>query len=638
MNEKTRETLYNAITDLPDERIEEALPPRKEPKNRGGRKALLPLAACLAAAALFGAWDHGLLGHGGGAGGGGTGEVYMSYAGPVFPLSALGDPDLTAERSVTFDFSPYAPHEETWETPEGQTEQSTAWKSQAVVTDSYTLTNRLDTEQTVTLLYPFAADLLSGQDLRPTLTVDGQAVETALHIGPTAEGYKDLFTGDPEAANAPWNLIDLMGWTSYRTILEAGYLDRTLAPVPALDQPVTVYRLTGCAPPAGYEGESFDLGVTYRPGARVLTWGFNAGFRDEETGAEGRGCVVSADGSDRTVPALIVLDGDLEDAEVRAYAPGRFETPLEGASWTLTREETTLAQVLPAIAGESLANSWRYGDGASLLSALTPAEYTDLAARSLSDLGVLTGDPAQLYGAGMLEELLNTSFSYMKEIGESFFDTLEGEGLSADDLSSKQRGIASYFNKLRKGTFDPSIITTTVNNHLENIEKWCPKTHPQRDAVLNVVEASLLQILKCAVEAQEKQWKIFQSANLTLRHLNQLRLLSSIEKKVREINETDKALAINEKVWKADEIPGSDYRGYFINNNGGKVTINTGVTLKGLTTEGNVSKVAPVYNGNRATFTMNGGSITNNRVGYDPDPGWSDKSVVQYNQDLYVTK
>ena len=428
MNEKTRETLYNAITDLPDARIEEALPPRKEPKNRGGRKALLPLAACLAAAALFGAWDHGLLGHGGAAGGGGTGEVYMSYAGPVFPLSALGDPDLTAERSVTFDFSPYAPHEETWETPEGQTEQSTAWKSQAVVTDSYTLTNPTDKDQTVTLLYPFAADLLSGQDLRPTLTVDGQAVETALHIGPTAEGYKDLFTGDPEAANAPWNLIDLMGWTSYRTILEAGYLDRTLAPVPALDQPVTVYRLTGCAPPAGYEGESFDLGVTYRPGARVLTWGFNAGFRDEETGAEGRGCVVSADGSDRTVPALIVLDGDLEDAEVRAYAPGRFETPLEGASWTLTREETTLAQVLPAIAGESLANSWRYGDGASLLSALTPAEYTDLAARSLSDLGVLTGDPAQLYGAGMLEELLNSSDAADRVFYLSFDVTLPAKG------------------------------------------------------------------------------------------------------------------------------------------------------------------------------------------------------------------
>lgn len=137
-----------------------------------------------------------------------------------------------------------------------------------------------------------------------------------------------------------------------------------------------------------------------------------------------------------------------------------------------------------------------------------------------------------------LRELKKTSEDYMKEIGESFFDTLDGEGLSTDDLSSKQRGIASFFKKLRTGTFDPSIMTATVTNHLENIEKWCPKSHPQRDRVLEVVESSLMQILRYAVEAQEKQWKIFQSSNLTLRHLNQLRLLSSIEKKVRELNET----------------------------------------------------------------------------------------------------
>ena len=145
-----------------------------------------------------------------------------------------------------------------------------------------------------------------------------------------------------------------------------------------------------------------------------------------------------------------------------------------------------------------------------------------------------------------LRDLRNAAEEYMKEIGESFFDTLEGEGLSADDLSSKQRGIASYFNKLRKGTFDPSIITTTVTNHLENIEKWCPKTNPRRDTVLQVVESSLIQILKCAVEAQEKQWKIFQSSNLTLRHLNQLRLLSSIEKKVRELNETENRFLLSD--------------------------------------------------------------------------------------------
>jgi len=145
-----------------------------------------------------------------------------------------------------------------------------------------------------------------------------------------------------------------------------------------------------------------------------------------------------------------------------------------------------------------------------------------------------------------LRDLRKAAEEHMKEIGESFFDTLEGEGLSVDDLSSKQRGIASFFNKLRKGTFDPSIIAPTVANHIENTEKWCPKAHPRRDAVLQVVESSLIHILKCAVEAQEKQWKIFQSANLTLRHLNQLRLLSSIEKKVRELNETENRFLLSD--------------------------------------------------------------------------------------------
>lgn len=145
-----------------------------------------------------------------------------------------------------------------------------------------------------------------------------------------------------------------------------------------------------------------------------------------------------------------------------------------------------------------------------------------------------------------LRELRKSAEAYMKEIGESFFDTLEGEGLSVEDLSNKQRGIASFFNKLRQGHFEPAIITATVTNHLENPEKWCPKSHPQRDMVLQVVEASLLQILRYAFDSQAKQWKIYQSANLTLRHLNQLRLLSSIEKKVHDLNATENRFLLSD--------------------------------------------------------------------------------------------
>ncbi len=145
-----------------------------------------------------------------------------------------------------------------------------------------------------------------------------------------------------------------------------------------------------------------------------------------------------------------------------------------------------------------------------------------------------------------LRELRKAAEEHMVEIGESFFDTLESEGIAIDDLSNKQRGIASFFNKIRRGDFDPGIVNTTVTNHLVNPEKWCAKTHPKREQIIQLAETTLGDILRYAVDAREQQWKIYQSANLTLRHLNQLRLLSSIEQKVRELNETDNRFLLSD--------------------------------------------------------------------------------------------
>lgn len=143
-------------------------------------------------------------------------------------------------------------------------------------------------------------------------------------------------------------------------------------------------------------------------------------------------------------------------------------------------------------------------------------------------------------------DLRKAAEEHMKEIGESFFDTLDSEGLSVDDLANKQRGIASFFAKLKKGIFDPSIENATVANCLDTPEKWCSKTHPNREYILQLVDSSLIEMLRYAVIAREKQWKIYQSAHLTLRHLNQLRLLSSIEKKVRELNETENRFLLSD--------------------------------------------------------------------------------------------
>ena len=135
-----------------------------------------------------------------------------------------------------------------------------------------------------------------------------------------------------------------------------------------------------------------------------------------------------------------------------------------------------------------------------------------------------------------LRELRQMAIEHMKEIAESFFDTLDGEGLTIDDLANKSKGIAGFFLKLQKGVFDPSIENATVANCLENPEKWCTKTHSRRELIVSLAETTLGDILRYAVEERPRQWKLYKSADLTLRHLNQLRLLSSIEQKVHELN------------------------------------------------------------------------------------------------------
>ena len=136
-----------------------------------------------------------------------------------------------------------------------------------------------------------------------------------------------------------------------------------------------------------------------------------------------------------------------------------------------------------------------------------------------------------------LKDLRKTALERMKEIAESFFDMLEGEGLTVDDFSYGRNGLCSFFLKMRDGVFDESIVGKRVTDSIGVPEKWCKKTHPRRELIYSLADTTLGDILRYALEERPRQWKIYKSADLTLRHLSQLRLLGSIEKKVRQLNE-----------------------------------------------------------------------------------------------------
>ena len=125
----------------------------------------------------------------------------------------------------------------------------------------------------------------------------------------------------------------------------------------------------------------------------------------------------------------------------------------------------------------------------------------------------------------------------MTAIASTFFDTLESEGLSYEDLTYGRSGVAGFFLKLQNGQMDESIIGKRVTDCMDDAAKWYAKKHPRAELIHAVAEESLMPLLRLAVEEQPRQWKLFKSADLTLRHLNQLRLLGSIEQKVRSMNE-----------------------------------------------------------------------------------------------------
>ena len=136
-----------------------------------------------------------------------------------------------------------------------------------------------------------------------------------------------------------------------------------------------------------------------------------------------------------------------------------------------------------------------------------------------------------------LKELRSTSKERMKAMGDEFFNILESENLNVEDLAYGKSGVASFFMKLQKGQFDASIESKRACECREDSEKWYTKKSNQAAHIYAVAEASLRPLLARAMDERPRQYKIYQSADLTLRHLSQLRLLGSIEQKVRNMNE-----------------------------------------------------------------------------------------------------
>ena len=445
------ERLFRILGLVDESLIEEAVSassPAAVQRRRHPWRRLLAAAACLAVI-CGGAYLAGTLRMGGRAGAGGSGHseasTFMSYAGPVFPLTPAEETSsITAERNITLDFAPWIPawlsNEEmladrTWLT-EAERQEALAqydelypeggrWRSSddILVTDAYTLANPSQEDQTVTLLYPFATSLNDLGRLTPTLTLDGSELETALHVGAYSGGFEGVWdgtiVGDPEGSV---NLDYADSWEDYKNLLSDGtYLANALGVGPDVSGiPVTVYKFTDPYGPlkdeeAGVPNPSLQVGfdLDYSRTA-VLTWGFDSGNFDRENGTMIQGFSIPQPGElgyGEDVYCLLVLGEDIQNMTTGGYVTGGADPdtePLEGCGVTVERYEsdldTMLREILAPVWQELRQNTYEQ-DGAEL--DVDFETWYRAVLEYLLAYGILSPSGAERYGAGWLEDIVS---------------------------------------------------------------------------------------------------------------------------------------------------------------------------------------------------------------------------------------
>lgn len=422
------ERLYEGITNIRDELVEQAAKPMARPRPRRGNwlrwgalAAALAVVIGIAGVGLRFAWSGAnaeapaaggdMAAPGGGAVAGSTESAgFLSYAGPVLSLSlAEAAPDITAERTVTWDFLP-------WEDPT-VVDPEYVHSSDVLVTDETVLTNSGAEDRTVTVLYPFISSLRELDREQPALTLNDEIMETELYAG----DWSGDFTGAGAEDDGRWNLSDFNTWEQYRDLLTDGCYraDALTAETDLSNVPVVVYKFTEHTAPANTDAAAPTLGIYFEldyDATTVLSYGFNGAMWDPEGGWMIRDYFVPEPGDrdHESARYLIVLGEDIRNTSVQGYRTGATEAgnELAGVSARVVRYESDLASALSDIqrdhSAAQLPQASASGDGEAWLREGTRASalHYEAVCRLLQDYGVLSDDPAERYDTGRLDDVL----------------------------------------------------------------------------------------------------------------------------------------------------------------------------------------------------------------------------------------
>ena len=138
-----------------------------------------------------------------------------------------------------------------------------------------------------------------------------------------------------------------------------------------------------------------------------------------------------------------------------------------------------------------------------------------------------------------LRERRTRILNRLNEHAKQMYKKIRDANLDNPNLFNRgAKGLLPHIIKLTKGTPSNDDTPQYVQSCIDSAEKWpaskCPAK--ERAAIIELASASLCSDLKILNDYRINDWKEYQSCNLTLKHLSQLRLLHAISEAVDEIN------------------------------------------------------------------------------------------------------
>ena len=138
-----------------------------------------------------------------------------------------------------------------------------------------------------------------------------------------------------------------------------------------------------------------------------------------------------------------------------------------------------------------------------------------------------------------LRERRTRILNRLNEHAKQMYQKIRDANLDNPNLFNRgANGLLSHIIKLTKGTPSNDPTPQYVQSCIHSADKWPASKCPAKEkaAIIELASASLCSDLKILNDYRINDWKEYQSCNLTLKHLSQLRLLHAISEAVDEIN------------------------------------------------------------------------------------------------------